>query len=304
VEGNTIGGAKVGYDTPTATDLGAEVIGVTCTGALPVYPVGTTTLTCTATDGAGNIGTTPLTITVKDTTPPVITVPANITIRGTSSAGAVVTFSPLPSAFDTVKGDITPICSKASGTLFPFGLTTVTCTATDGTNPPSSKSFTVNVVVAYRYSGFFSPVTMGNYDEYGLNLVVNKVPAGRNVPLKFQAFDNLNDHEYDDYDKPYVKVVVESYTLFKSRFKNQLLGKTTLPAGNPCADISRTAVLVPNSTVGKTTALKYAGGQYNIGWQMPPKPKAAGDNCFVAFVQITSPVMDPSPGIVALFVMT
>jgi hypothetical protein len=219
----------------------------------------------------------------------------------------VVTFSPLPSALDTVKGAIVPSCSKASGTLFPYGLTTVTCTASDGNTPTAntaSRSFTVNVVVAYRYNGFFSPVTMGNYDEFGLNLVVNKVPGGRNVPLKFQAYDNLDGHEYDDDDKPSVQVVVESYTAFRTRFAGQLLGKTTLPTGNPCADISRTAALVPNSTVGKTTALKYEGGQYKIGWQMPAKPKVAADNCFVAWTRITTPVLDPSPGIVSLFVMT
>jgi hypothetical protein len=75
-------------------------------------------------------------------------VPANITVNATSSAGAVVTYV-LPTAVDE-PGDIpapTVSCTRASGSIFPIGTTTVTCTAFSDDDTPStvSQSFTVTV---------------------------------------------------------------------------------------------------------------------------------------------------------------
>jgi len=71
-----------------------------------------------------------------------VTVPANIVAEAASAAGAVVTFS--ASATDLIAGALTPTCSPASGATFPLGVTTVNCSASDGTNTGTA-SFTVTV---------------------------------------------------------------------------------------------------------------------------------------------------------------
>ncbi len=80
-----------------------------------------------------------------DVTPPVVTVPADITEEATSAAGAVVTFSPIPSANDNVDGAITPTCDATSGDTFPIDTTTVTCSATDQAGNTGEASFDVTV---------------------------------------------------------------------------------------------------------------------------------------------------------------
>ena len=79
---------------------------------------------------------------MADTTAPTVTVPANIVAEAASAAGAVVTFS--ASATDLIAGTLTPTCSPASGATFPLGVTTVNCSASDGTNTGPA-SFTVTV---------------------------------------------------------------------------------------------------------------------------------------------------------------
>jgi hypothetical protein len=73
--------------------------------------------------------------------------PANITTDATGPSGATVTY-PLPAVTDP--DDTTPptaVCSPPSGSVFPIGTTTVTCTATDSKdlNSPVSTSFTITV---------------------------------------------------------------------------------------------------------------------------------------------------------------
>jgi hypothetical protein len=76
-------------------------------------------------------------------TPPTITVPANMTVGNASGAGAKVSFTVQAGSTDDVVRSIE--CSKESGTLFPIGTTSVTCTATDGHESKASGSFTVRV---------------------------------------------------------------------------------------------------------------------------------------------------------------
>ena len=76
--------------------------------------------------------------------------PPAVTADATSPSGATVTY-PLPAASDP--DDATPpavACIPASGSVFPIGTTTVTCTATDrdDLNGPVQATFTVTVVGA------------------------------------------------------------------------------------------------------------------------------------------------------------
>jgi hypothetical protein len=108
-----------------------------------MFPFGTTSVSCTAIDAANNRSEPKtFTVTVLDGVAPVVTVPVNITREATGVNGAAVTFT--ATATDNVSGALTPACSPQSGSTFPVGATTVTCTATDGRNTGSA-SFTVTI---------------------------------------------------------------------------------------------------------------------------------------------------------------
>lgn len=131
--------------TATATDNCSPPPTAMCTPPSgSTFPIGTTTVTCTATDGAGNTATCTFTVTVNDTQPPSITCPANITKpNDTNQCGAAVTY-PNPTVSDNCPNP-TFNCSPASGSFFPVGTTTVTCTAKDAANNMASCTFTVTV---------------------------------------------------------------------------------------------------------------------------------------------------------------
>lgn len=181
IEGNTLGGATVTY-TASASDLVDGNVGATCDNASgSVFPVGTTTVNCSATDAHNNKATGSFTVTVKDTTSPTISdVPANVVTFATSALGAVANYT-LPKATDLVDGNVAVTCDKASGSVFPVGTTTVTCSASDKAGNKASATF--NVEVDYNWNGFLQPVD---------NLpVVNVVKAGSAVPVKFSLGGNM-----------------------------------------------------------------------------------------------------------------
>jgi ELWxxDGT repeat protein len=144
VEATGPDGATVDPGTATASDL-SGVAAVTG-GAPGTFPIGETTITWTATDPSGNKATATQLITVLDSVEPVLTLPANITVDATSPAGAVVTY--IASATDAVSSNVPVICSGPSGTTFPIGTTTVTCTAADAAGNTATGSFTVLVQAA------------------------------------------------------------------------------------------------------------------------------------------------------------
>jgi hypothetical protein len=79
----------------------------------------------------------------RDEMPPVVTCPADMDVEATSPAGAIVAFSV------TVSDDRDPMpslaCTPPSGSLFPFGPTTVTCIANDATGNTTKSAFIVTV---------------------------------------------------------------------------------------------------------------------------------------------------------------
>ncbi|HEU4999424.1 MAG TPA: HYR domain-containing protein [Lapillicoccus sp.] len=136
-------GATVTYQA-SANDAVDGPVAVSCSPPSgSTFPVGATTVSCQATDAAGNIGQGSGTVTVTDTTPPTLTVPGSLTVDSTSAAGAIVTYS--ATAADLVDGSVAPACTPSSGSAFPVGRTTVTCTATDAHGNESRGSFGVLV---------------------------------------------------------------------------------------------------------------------------------------------------------------
>ncbi|MBI5214126.1 MAG: HYR domain-containing protein [Ignavibacteriae bacterium] len=78
-----------------------------------------------------------------DTLSPTVMCPADIEVATTNPAGAVVTYS--FSAFDECDTNLTLTSNPPSGSTFPVGVTTVTCSAQDDAGHSNQCSFTVTV---------------------------------------------------------------------------------------------------------------------------------------------------------------
>jgi hypothetical protein len=172
-------GATVSY-TATATDLVDGPVPVNCTPASgSTFALDTTTpVTCTAADSSGNTSTGSFTVTVADTTPPSLKLPSDITAQATGPAGAAVSYT--ATATDLVDGSVPVSCTPASGSSFPVGTTTVSCSAADAHGNTTTGSF--KVTVNYAWTGFFQPVDNPP--------TVNTVKAGSAVPVKFSLTGN------------------------------------------------------------------------------------------------------------------
>jgi len=139
---NTVG-ASYPY-VVTATDAADPSPGIVCTPPGFDFGPGDTLVTCVASDNAGNSVSTSFTVNVTDTTDPVITAPSGtLDVERESSAGA--TFSYVVTATDSADPAPVIACSLPSGSIFPAGMTTVTCTATDHEANIDTASFVVNV---------------------------------------------------------------------------------------------------------------------------------------------------------------
>ena len=130
-------GAVVNFNTPGTTDpsLGPVV----CTPASgSFFPLGPTVVTCR--DSAGT--TCSFTVTVQDVQPPTVTCPSPITMELSQPGGTVVNYN--ASASDNAPG-LNLVCTPASGSLFPLGLTIVTCAATDAAGNATTCTFPITV---------------------------------------------------------------------------------------------------------------------------------------------------------------
>ena len=107
------------------------------------FPIGITTVICIATDRFGGYAEGQFSVTVVDSFGPELQI-GDIGVEATSSAGAEVTFA--TTAMDRVDGEVPLTCTPQSGSLVPFGATTVQCSATDSRGNESNGSFIVTVV--------------------------------------------------------------------------------------------------------------------------------------------------------------
>jgi len=140
------------------------------------FPFGTTTVTCEAKDTRGNKATDSFDVSVGDTIPPVLKLPDVVTAFATSKLGARVNYT--VTATDNVDPNPTVKCKPPSGSQFPIGSSTVTCTATDASGNTSQGTFKVRVLV--KWSGLLPPIPS---DGTG---VFNR---GSTIPTKFQLVD-------------------------------------------------------------------------------------------------------------------
>jgi uncharacterized repeat protein (TIGR01451 family) len=135
-------GAFVTYPAPTSTgSCGNQLTTTPASGSF--FGVGTTTVTVAGSSGSPCS----FNVTINDTQAPVISCPADITRQESSSGSgsAIVNYAP-PSVTENDPAGAAVTCDHASGSSFPVGETTVTCTATDAAgNQSEACSFKVTV---------------------------------------------------------------------------------------------------------------------------------------------------------------
>jgi hypothetical protein len=139
--------AVVNYKVTAIDDCDGPVTPSCSPPSGSTFQKGTTTVTCTATDSLKQTSMCSFPVTVNDTQPPQITCPANIVIKSPQAGnGCVVVTYTTPTATDNCPLPPNPVtCTPPSGTCFPLGMTTVTCTATDSSGNTASCSFKVSV---------------------------------------------------------------------------------------------------------------------------------------------------------------
>lgn len=180
VEGDTVGGWTADWSGVTAADAedDPDPTPVCSPAAGEVLPLGATVVTCSVIDGGGVSDEGTFTVTVVDTTPPVIGTGADVAVTTSDAGGAAVTFA-TPSASDVVDRAPTVGCAPASGSSFPVGPTTVTCTARDASGNTATSSFVVDVTYVPVHT---ATATWG--EPVGAGTGVFVANRGRTLPVK------------------------------------------------------------------------------------------------------------------------
>jgi hypothetical protein len=147
------------------------------------FRAGTTTVTCTATDASGNQGTCTFDVTVEaDDVAPTLECPEDMTFSCADPAGVMVEFE--VTATDDCDEAPVVVCDPASGSTFPPGTTTVTCTATDAVGNESTCTFDVTVEVDGE-----APAIMCPADTF----LDCSMPEGTVFDFEVTATDNCDD---------------------------------------------------------------------------------------------------------------
>jgi hypothetical protein len=150
------------------------------------FPVGDTSASCSTTTEAGDPFTKTFTVTVTDTTDPTVTVPSDVAVETSNAAGTAVSYGSV-TAVDTVDGTLTPTCDRASGSTFPIGTTTVTCSATDAHSNTGQASFTVTVTLTAVVDT--TPPVLTLPSDFA---VTTDSASGKTVSYTASATDNLD----------------------------------------------------------------------------------------------------------------
>src|SRR6218665_909460 len=138
----SLAGATATFDLSATDNCGAPA--VTCSYASgSTFPVGETSVTCSAKDGSGNTSACGFKVNVRrDMTPPVLKCPTAPVVVNTCAGSSQATFD--VSATDNC-GPVAVTCSHASGSSFPAGNASVSCSARDASGNTASCDFSVQV---------------------------------------------------------------------------------------------------------------------------------------------------------------
>lgn len=169
----------------SAFDALDGALAVTCTPASgSTFPLGITTVVCSATNARGQTASGSFTITVRDTTPPVIVAPSLVLATASGAGNATVYWT--TSASDVVDVSDPVVCSPASGSAFPVGNTTVTCTSTDAHGNAASVTFVVRVApppLVCRVTDYRPPINTPGHTKSG----ENEFRDGSTIPVKIRV---------------------------------------------------------------------------------------------------------------------
>jgi hypothetical protein len=189
VEGNTTGGWTADWSgtgvSATDPEDNPDPTPTCDPPAGRVVPLGLNSVSCSVSDSAGASATGGFEVMVVDTTDPVLhDVPGDRSVTTRDPNGVAVTYTP-PTATDVVDTSPSVDCSRPSGETFPVGITTVTCTATDGSRNSTSASFTV--VVRYAAPHVASAIWLEPVGDGQDAFVANH---SRTIPVKVRLFVN------------------------------------------------------------------------------------------------------------------
>lgn len=106
--------------------------------------LGSRTASCSYTDAGGLSGTASATYSIVDTTAPALSSVSDLALDAVDASGAPGSYT-APTATDAVDGSRPVTCAPASGSTFPIGTTTVTCSASDLSGHSASTTFAVSV---------------------------------------------------------------------------------------------------------------------------------------------------------------
>lgn len=177
--------ATVAPSSLTFATCGSQSVSVT-----PLAAGATTiSLSVLSNNSGGSFNLAPATFSVNVTastppnTAPVLSVPASpYVVEAASPAGSVVSYTATASDAED-NPDPTPLCSPASGTVFPIGSTLVSCTVTDSGGRSDTETFTVVVADSTRptvdieTTAVPGPTGWFNVDSSGTGGIVATVTA-------------------------------------------------------------------------------------------------------------------------------
>jgi hypothetical protein len=167
----------------TVSSINVNSLGQVMAGVGAACNASNASFTLSVADSFGLVAEATLNVTVTpETTPPVITCPSNVVVTlppDSMGSGMAVNY-PAPTATDNCTASPIITTSKASGSIFPVGVTTVNVMARDAANNQATCGFTVTVL--YNFDGFFPPIDNAP--------AVNVVNAGRAIPVKFSLGGN------------------------------------------------------------------------------------------------------------------
>jgi hypothetical protein len=172
---------RVVYFNVTATDNrpGVRVRSTPESGS--IFPLGDTGVICMATDAAGNTAVCAFMVTVADLEAPAILCPTNLIVRADQGqCGARVDYQV---SMDELMPNASLVTLPPPGSVFPMGVSTVSCIATDAAGNTATKSFTITVVDAEN------PIV-----DLPADMTLDAVPGETNCVVNYElnASDNCS----------------------------------------------------------------------------------------------------------------
>jgi len=272
VEAQSAAGAPVSFSA-SATDAVSGAVSVSCTPPSgSMFPIGASKVGCSATDAAGKTATGSFTVTVSDTIGPAFSgIPGDRQVEANGPSGSVVNYVS-PTATDASDGPELVTCAPASGTTFPLGATTVTCTSADSHGNTSTASFGVRVVDTTKPS-LVVPAPLVVYADTP-NGVAAANPAAARFLGQAQAVDSVDPSPRVWNDAPAVlHVGVDLITFFAADASGNTTSKGVTievlpvpPPGTPPLPLPPAQTIPKDVTVLKAEA---GDGQVRLSWKLP-----------------------------------